>query len=313
MKIRHSAASILFLIATLIVSACGSSSSSNTTPSTTTTITGSVYAASVSGASVVVKTATGASVAGPVTTSGNGSYTVNVPSDALASDLRIESVSGSYADEATGSNTTAGTLAAYVTGGTLTTGVVNLDPSSTIIHALVTQYGMSAADATAAFAAAFGYTPDTSVAPKNAATDGSDDAAQRLAGLHAGVFSQLTASLGLTPDKQFDLLAALAQDLNDGALDGKNGANVISIGTGTLPEDIGNEFENALVSFMSNTYCNLTGLAEDEIGTLPFSKVALTDTYRIEYVQVGMMGPTQGKTEFKLSITNRATGSPVPG
>jgi hypothetical protein len=292
----------------MLVAACGKSGdSSSPVAAATTTITGSVFAAPVAGAAVTIKDATGNIIAGPVSTANDGTYSVDVPTSALDSDLRIESGTGTFTDEVTGAPATAGTLAAYVSGGTLTAGSVHIDPSSTIIHALVTRNSKTHGEANAIFNAAFGYTPDTSVAPKNAPTTGSD-APQRLAGLRAGVFSQLTRDMNLTPDKQFDLLTALAQDLaDDGAMNGSAG----SVNGTNIPEDIQNRFEHALVSFQTNTSCNLTGLTADQIGDLPFAKVALTNTYRVEYLPGAM--PAQGKTTFKIKITKRSDGSAATG
>jgi hypothetical protein len=298
--------------AMMIINACGSSSSDAPapTPTETTSVTGSVYASSVSGAAVVVKDASGNTIAGPVTSGSDGTYSIDIPTSALASDLSIVSVNGTFTDEATGLTTTAGMLAAYVSGGTLTTGPLSLDPSSTIVYSLVTNYGKSVADANTAFNAAFGFTPDTSITPMN---DDTSETTQRLAALRAGAFSQLTSDLGLAPARQFDLLEAISQDLADGTLNGKNGSTTVSIGTSTaMPEDIENRFESALVSLLSNTTANLTGLTAADIGALPFSKVALTDTYRVEYVP-GMMTAAQGKTIFTLNITKRSDGSAATG
>ena len=299
--------SILFCI-TLFLAACGGSGGSNDNPNVqTTTITGSVFAAPVSGATVVVKDSAGSTV-GSTQTGPDGTYSIDVPSTTLATDMRVEANSGTYTDEATGAATTAGTLAAYVSSATLTPGIVNMDPSSTIIYTLVTAHGKTLADAEAAFNSAFGYLPDITVAPKNSASSGSDDAAQRLAGFRAGVFSQLTMDLGFTSDKQFALLTAIAQDLADDAvLNGSAG----TVNGAALPEDIGNKFECAFMTFMAST-ANLTGLTASEIGAMPFSKVALSDSYRVEYVP-GSMDAAQGKTTFTLSITSRATGSALPG
>jgi hypothetical protein len=159
---------------------------------------------------------------------------------------------------------------------------------------------------------AFGYAHDCSVGPVNAPYSASSTTVQRLAALRAGAYSRLTQDLGLSPDKQFELLAAISQDLADGSLNGMNNGNVISLGTGTLPEDIQNRFENALVSYLTNTVRNLTGLNAGDLGDWPFGKIALTDTYRVEYLP-GMMAAATGKTMFKIRITDRTTGSPVTG
>ena len=292
-----------------LLTGCGSSS--NDAAPATTAISGSVYAAPVSGASVVVKNAAGATIAGTVTTSADGTFTISFPTSATGSDLSIESSGGTFTDEATGtSNVPAGTLSAYVSGGTAT--IVHIDPSSTVIHTLVTSHSKTFGEATTLFSNAFGYAPDCSVGPMNVPYSASSTTAQRLAAVKAAAFSQLTRDLGLSPDKQFDLLAAISSDLADGVLDGMNGVNTVPLGTGMLTQDIQNKFDCALVSFLTNTSLNLTGLNAGDLGNLSFGKVALTNTYRVEYIP-GTMGAFTGKTMFKIRITNRTTGSPVTG
>ena len=74
-----------------------------------------------------------------------------------------------------------------------------------------------------------------------------------------------------------------------------------------LPEDTANHFAASLIA-----QGNAMGLSANQLGTLPFAKVAETTSYRIEY-QVGMMGAMQGKTIFKLGITDLDSGDPVTG
>ncbi len=293
--------------------ACGGGGSSGSSGANTTAIQGSIFAAPVSGASVWAKDTGGNIVAGPVTTASGGTFTIHVPTSSLASDLRIESRGGSFSDEASGAPTTAGLLGAYVPAAALSAdSAVNLDPSSTIIYHLTNKYGKSVSEARAVFNAAFGYAPDISVAPTNAPSSGADKS-RSLAGLRAITFSQLTKDLGLSPDKQFDLLSAIAQDLADGFLDGKEGALRVSLGSGVnMPEDIQNGFERALCGLLANTGVNRTGVTADQIGPLPFSKVALTNTYRVEYVPEST-GATEGKTTFRLKITRRDNASPTTG
>jgi hypothetical protein len=245
----------------------------------------------------MVKNAGGVTVAGPVTTAADGTYSVAIPTSALSGSLSFEADGGTFSDEASGATTSAGRLAAYVEGGALTGGSpVHLDPSSTIIHDLVAGVtGTSLSSAKTAFGACFGFSPDTTVAPKNpdaVVTDGSD-APQRLAALRAAAFSQLAKDLGLSPDQQFALVAAMAKDLEDGVLDGKNNtASSIEIVPGTnLPADIMTRFVNALTTV---------------------SKVRLTNTYRVEYVP-GMMASRQGKTQFQIKVTKRSDQSPATG
>ena len=318
--------SVIAIVA--MVSACGGGGSSSSpaaapvldatiptttpTPVASTAITGIVFAAPTSGANVSAKDAAGNTIAGPVTTAADGTYSIDIPTASLAADLRIESGGGTFTDEATGASTTAGTLAAYIPGGSLTAGSkVNMDPASTIVSQLVTKHGKTLSDAKTIFSAAAGYTPDPSVTPKNAptsVTDGSD-APNRLAALMAGTFSQLTKDLGLTPDKQFELLMALAQDLGD---DGKLNGSAGAVGGTNLAEDIHNKCDQALRNFEADTAHNLTGLTAADIGSPPFGKVALTNTYKIEYIE-GMMAATAAKTSFKVRITKRSDGSAATG
>ncbi len=303
----------LFIITVILFAAgCSSSSNDNQAPATTSVVSGVIFAAPVSHATGVVKDGTGATIAGPVSTNNDGPYSVDLPTTALASYFRVESGMGTFTDEASGETTTAGMLAAYVTGGTVTAGIVNLDPSTTIICDLVTKSGKTAGEAQNIFNKAFGYRPDISIAPKNAPASGSDTP-QRLAGMRAVAFSQMTRDLGLTPDKQFGLIEAIAADLGDGDLDGKISSVPVSIGTFTVPEDIQNRYERSMVSLVTNTSVNMTGLSADQIASLPFGKVALTNSYRVEYIPMGMMGAVQGKTMFKVKITRRSDGSAAPG
>jgi hypothetical protein len=300
--------SVLFS-AVMLMTSCGSSGSGSPSAATT-TVSGEVFMGPVGGASVTVKDANGNIIAGPVKTSTDGTYTVNVPSSSLNADLLFVSTDGTYDDEASGATTTANTLMAYVSGGTLTTGLVNIDPSTTIICDLVTKFGKSDGEAQTIFNNAFGYLPNISIESKNIPSTGAS-VAERLAALRAGAFSQLTKDLGLTPDQQCDLIEAISKDLADGTLDGHDGSDVVSVGTTALPDDMQNIFIQSLVTFLSST-ANLTELTPDLIAPLPFAKVALTDTYRVEYVP-GMMAATQGKTSFSIKITKRSDGTPATG
>lgn len=308
---------LLVLLLSGFIAACGSSGSNSTdnnSNGSTTTITGSAFAGPISGANVTVKNIGGDIVAGPVTMGGDGSYSINVPDSYLSGDLVFESTGGSFRDEATGLIVTAGALYAHVSGGTLNSGSsVHLTPATTIIQKLVAG-GKTLADAEALFNIAFGFTPDISVAPKDAtnpATGATE--AQKLEGLRAAAFSQMTNDLSLTPVQQFDLLTALANDLSDGSLDGKDASGTVNIQTGKdLPEDIQNRFALALSNFVNDADKNKTGLTVDKIGELPFGKISLTDTYRVEYIPVTMT-PKVGKTVFKLKITKTSDNSSVTG
>ncbi len=294
------------------LTACGSSSNDEGTD--TTTVTGSVTAAPVEGASVVARDTAGNTLAGPVSTAADGTYTLRIANASLASDLLLESSGGTYTDEATGLSVTAGTLAAHIAGGSLlTTAQVHMTPATTIVRDLVQTHGMSLNAAQSAFETAFGFGAETSVAPVDATdpTAGASDA-QLLAGLRAAAFSQLTMDLGLTTTEQFDLLPALAEDLAVGSLDGigANGAVTVA-GSTLLPADIQNRFSQAMVGFHAGAHNN-TDLSNDKIGAVPFAKLALSDSYKVEYLS-GMMETMAGKTAFKLRVSNLADDTAAAG
>ncbi len=276
-------------------------------------LSGSVVAAPVSGARCEVRDDANLLLAGPATSAADGGYRIAIDDDHAGRTLRLRCQGGTYVDEATGTTVTAGTLAAHV--GPLARGArasVHLSPASTVIEALIHRHGKSENEALTLFEDAFGFRPDLAFAPADAngpATAAGD--AELLAGLRAAAFSQLTADLGLTPEQQFDLLAALAEDLADGTLDG-NGANgAVTAGTTALPADIRNRFTSALLAFR-NSARNQIQLGADALGTLPFSPLALTDSYRIEY-QGPAMGEHEGENRFTLKVTDRAAGTAVSG
>ncbi|MGE0371095.1 MAG: hypothetical protein AB7Q01_04315 [Gammaproteobacteria bacterium] len=299
------------LIALGALSACGGSSSDEST----TAIGGSVFAAAVGGATVTVEDTSGNTVAGPVTTDSAGGFTIDLPADLLADDLVFRSAGGTFTDEASGdSGVTGGSLGAYVAGGALGAAAeVHLTPASTIVQQLVIGHGDSLADAEALVAASFGEMSELDIAPLDATrTPGAGADPERVrAGLRAAAFSQLALDLGLDPADQFDLFAALAADLSNDALDGADASGPVPAGAQTLPADVQNRFERALMNFRGGGNDN-SGLTADQIGALGFAKVALTDSYRIEYVP-GAAAASDGKTAFSLSITDRDSGLGVDG
>jgi len=299
----------IFLITLLTACSGGSGSNNNPSPDTggaLNNLNGSVFASAVSGANCEVKDSIGNVVAGPFTTSANGGYNVTLPDDRLAEDLIVECSGGTFTDEATGlTNIDAGFMAAHIAGGTSSTGnTIHVTPSSTIVHGLITRHGKTAAEAATAFEAAFGFTPDYTTAPTDASdpTQGAEQASL-LSGLRAAVFSQLASDLELQSTDQFALFAALANDLADDTLDGRTTSGIITIeGTSAeLPVDIQNRFVQALVNFRDGR--DNSGLANSNIGVLPFAKTAMTNSYKIMY-QLGMHPAVNGKTEFTLKVSD---------
>lgn len=290
--------------ALLLATACASSEEA------TVAITGSVFAGPVRGAAVVVRDAAGAVVAGPATTGAAGDFTVAVPESRLSGPLVLEATGGTFTDEATGATTTAGTLRAHAAAGTLAAGsALHLTPQSTVVARLV-EAGQPLAAAGDAFEAAFGFRPDPSVAPSNAPVAGADRA-PALAALRAGAFSQLALELGVPAASQFALVQALADDLADGELDGQAAGAPLSVAGVALPADLQNRFSAALMAWHASAG-NLTGLLVDQIGAPPFARVALTPSYRVEYL-AGAMPAAVRKTRFQVRVTDRSSGQPVTG
>jgi hypothetical protein len=252
-------------------------------------------------------------VAGPVTTATNGSYTIAIPSVSLSSDLIFEATGGTFPDEATSAEGVALTsLTAYTAAGSLSAGShVTIDPSGTIVQKLVAG-GMTKAAAETVFASAFGYIPDCSVKPAFATMSSAATTTQRLSGLRAAAFSQLTKDLGLAPSKQFELIQALADDLSDGVLDGlKANGTPAATSSGALPVDIANSFAKALMAFQTSSL-NKSKLTPDKIGAPPFAKKALTTSYIVEYIP-GASAAAMGKSTFKIKLTNRSDNSAAKG
>lgn len=305
---------ILILASLSILPACGDSSGGGST-----TITGSVFASHVNGAEVTVYDTDGNTVAGPVTTDVDGSFSLKVSG---RRDLIFESTGGSFDDEATGiTGVAAGTLAAYISAGTLGSSV-HLTPASTIVRDLVVTHGKTMAEAETAFQTAFAYTPDVSIKPVDVTLNNATSftVEQQLKGLRAATFSQLSKEFGATsnPEVQFEMFIAIAEDLSDTMFDGLNGGlsvsywNPVSMQNVDLPEDASRHFVNALLNFRADGN-DLSNLSEGDLGTLPFSNVAFTNQsgYRVEYIE-GMMAPSAGRAVFDFSIKT-PSGVAAPG
>lgn len=304
---------IAILCLSLVIFGCGGGGSGSSPSASTTSISGSVLAGPAMGAVVIIKSA-GVEIARSGASAADGSFTVNIPTSELSKDLIFETSDGTFPDEATSTPGVAmGAFTAYVSGGTLTAGAnVTIDPSSTIIQKLVAG-GRTRTAAEGVFASAFGYTPDCSIKPAFATISSASTTSQRLTGLRAAAFSQLTKDLGLTPAKQFELIQALSDDLSDGVLNGlKAGGTPVTTASGNaIPVDIANCFAKALMTFQASAL-NKSKLTTDKIDPPPFAKKALTASYLVEYIP-GMMSAAQGKTSFKIKLSNRSDGSPATG
>jgi len=303
-------------LAAALLTGCGDDAAqpANNT-SDATTLSGSVFASYVNGASCQVVDTNGNVIAGPFTSSASGAYSIPLPDSHLAENLVVECSGGTFTDEATGTTQTAGDMKAYIAGGTASVGTaVHVTPSTTIITALIERHDMSATAAIDAFTSAFGFTPDYAVAPTDATNPAADASEARLlAGLRAATFSQLTKDLVLGPAEQFALFEALADDLANGALDGQSATGDVTVGAVTLPADIQNRFNRALVNFRDTAGGgrDASGLDNSKIGVLPFAKTAMTDNYKMTYVE-GMHPAINGKTAFSIKVTDH-NDVPVSG
>jgi hypothetical protein len=283
-------------VATLV--ACSSADTGTaTTPAAPTpvTISGSVFAAPVSQATLTVKNTSGDTVAGPITTNPDSTYTIDILDTDLAGDLVFESSGGEFTDEETGTaNVVAGAMSAFVEGGSLTAGgstSVHVTPDSTIYADLVTKYSKTPTEAQSIFFKTFAHNMTVSVEPvdiTDPASFNADDAS-RYAGWLAAVFSRLASTLTLAPADQFDMFAAIAEDLSDGTMDGMDASAAdILIGTTGVKAPTLKQYVDATESFDMAEAANL--------------KVTYTPP----------MMNIHGKNTFTLTITDTA-GNPVPG
>lgn len=287
---------------------CGSGSSSGSAESSTTQVTGSAFASYVSGASVVAMDGS-AEIAGPVTTSASGRFTLPIPNEHLRSELVFVATGGTYIDEVTGQETTSGELSVVAGANSLAVGSsIHATPSSTIIKMLMNKHGMTKEAAEEAFEKAFGYLPDTSVAPVDATNASDAEDASKLAGVRAAAFSQLLKNLELNNSDHAALLDALAEDLADGEIDGMNGATAVQLKGDNVRRDLAAQFSLALFDFAKGVQ-NKSGLNPGKVGLIKFAKKAASDDYIYELSPKGMV--TEGKVSFNLTIKSPDTdGSP---
>lgn len=281
-----------FIFSSIATLAACTSADSGTTP-TSTTISGSVFASDVNGATVTAKKiADGSTVGGPATTNADGSYSMDILDTDLASDLVIESTGGLFDDEETGDiGIQAGYMSAFVAGDTLAAGdSVHVTPDSTIHADLITKYNKTPTEAQTSFFKAFAHNVDTSIDPVDITdpTSFNADDTSRHAGWRAAVYSRLANTLTLAPVDQFDMFAAIAQDISDGIMDAEDTSVPVLIGSTGINAPTLADYITATDSFTT----------EDSA------------TYRVTYTPPPMN--VHGKNQFTLTITDTA-GSPVTG
>lgn len=302
----------------LLAGACKSADDS------TLDLSGRIMAGPVDGATVSVSDENG-SVLATGSTDANGDYSLSIPDSVTGQTLLFSAEGGSYTDESTGNSVNLNSpLKAYVAANGLDKDntSVSLTPSSTIIaqatanwsthNSSTTALADRLSAATTAFEDQFGYSVDTSVMPVDASStpDASATDDQKMAGLRAAAFSQLTQDVGSPANSQMALVTSLGTDLADGSLDGKAGTRTIYIGGAAASSDLGNQFENAYRNFFQGDR-NQSGLVSSDLDSPAFHKVAKTNSYMVTYV-AGSMGAKQGKTSFSLKVADHS-GNAITG
>ena len=242
----------LILSGTLIIAGCGgggggSGPTASPPPGTGTgsTLTGTVFGAATSGATVTAYAVdahgqqTGAAL-GTSTTNSSGVYTLPL-STTPAGPIVLVSSGGTYtseADQTTQPGASFSALVPTVPAGSSTaqlnplTSAISAQASNSLASSSSTPISTAIADATTTTEKLFGLTALTTnplvLAPDPKATSGD---AWRLSAL-AGALEQLRASSAI---KSVDLYAALSEDISDGKLDGLKDGKAITIGSTASP------------------------------------------------------------------------------
>lgn len=300
----------LAVVTTLLVSACGGSSSQ--TESESVQISGAVFASAVQGASVSVRDSAGNLIAGPVTSDASGLFDISIPQAFINQTIIFSATGGQFVDEAAGEQTTNTGLYSVIEANVLAEGAlsVRLSPETTIIHRLVDHHGLTLAEAHQRVEEAFSYEVDMHVLPVDAThfhAEATNE--QRLAGLRAAAFSQLTQDLGLDADQQFDLLDSLAADLADGEFDGQLNGVELEVADVPLGAAIQSRFAQAMMNFRAAK--DQSGLNNASIGQLPFGQTAMSDSHVVRFL-ANDQPIYEGKTAFRFSVQDHM-GNPVSG
>lgn len=238
----------LCLAAAIAIAGCGDGgggdSSSGGGGSSNAALSGLVSKGPVAGATLNIfqmdaaGQATGAAVAGPITTAADGSWSVSIPSS-VPRPLLVVATGGTYTDEATGGTVTAGEMNSLLPTGADTVAVTPV--SELLVRSTRKHLGdnptASLDDALSAgrekLNSVLGVSFDPLSAVPSTASGASDDALQYAAIL--GGLSELANSNAPAADP-FAAVMALAEDGSDGTLDGLvDGAGAVAIdGGGSL-------------------------------------------------------------------------------
>ncbi len=316
MKKRFNLIQVGFWVA-LVLAGCKSNTIGNDI-----VLDGTLMAGLLDGAKVTAYDAAGQSLG--TTQSLKGEFQLTLKADDLKSTLVIQSSGGSYEDEATGQQVTLGSegLSAVIAGNSLVGAapLVTLDPATTLIeraakdwsryHSGVTSLEVAALAAEQAFLTHFGFQPQQAQKPVEVTQvmTGKETLEAKLAGFRAAAFSQMAFKLTKDETQQIAMLRALGQDLADGTLNGLAGSATVMLGAKKLPKDGANQFALSMLEFLDSTR-NQSGLTTDKLGSLPFTKVLYSTSYKVEYIP-GAQEAMQGKTQFSLKVTD-LNGSPL--
>ncbi|WP_290493548.1 hypothetical protein [Alcanivorax sp.] len=211
---------------------------------------------------------TGDAVAGPIVTEADGSWSVQVP-DSVPRPLLIESSGGTYTDEATGTDVTAGNLNSFLPEGAQTAAVTPL--SELLVRSarehLAANAGASLEDGVNAGRDVLDDVLGVSFDPLTTvpATSGDDAAAKQYAAVLGGLSTQANNLSGTTDP--FETVIALIDDASDGVVDGKKNGGAITIGdnAGTLPPTSSADLADAINDYAEDN---------EELGVTSFEVTA---------------------------------------
>lgn len=251
------------LVVAVAIAGCGGgggSSGGGTPPATPkSSVAGAVTKGPVAGATLYLYSMdaagqkTGDSVAGPIVTELDGSWSVQVP-DSVPRPLLIESSGGTYTDEATGGEVTAGSLNSFLPEGAETAAVTPL--SELLVRAtrehLLDNAGASLDEGLDAGLDVLDNVLGVSFDPLTTvpSTTGDDEAAKQYAAVLGGLSTQAkNVSAGTDP---FETVLALVDDASDGVVDGKKDGADIVLGDATLPATSSDDLVDAIGEYTAN-------------------------------------------------------------
>jgi FtsP/CotA-like multicopper oxidase with cupredoxin domain len=335
MKKTGLVSAILLAMSISTLSGCGGGS---TTSISTSTLTGSIFKGPVHAASVQITDQAGGILSS--SSSDRGKFTlggIRFPDDESQA-IFVESQGGNYTDEATGSNVDAtgkGLMTVYTVAELKSViaanRVIALTPETTLLAKLVKTKLQNNITATQAISdarqtiqtqlingtnPAMGVQGDTLLTEADLSTDTPADTTEALARNRAISFSYEALSLNLSPVQVFDLIDKRAQDLEDGQLDGKNDAIVL-----TLRDKDGNDKD-----LSNNDQKNSYGMARTRLLNATVARIGRGEINPRERARLEKMGfnldyfdtlrqrnqQAERKTQENLAATNLPAFNHLP-